>query len=144
MIRLLRNDGVRFAENKTMKFATLDPLEGDILHAEGSWENRDTEHLVAVVFGPQHGPVTAMQVEDCLRIASRRGYDELVFAGFSFDGAAQAIIQEGPNPRVRTHIAHINPDVTMGDLLKETPSTQLFTVFGMPRTELEETADGEY
>ena len=144
MIRLLRNDGVRFPDNRTLKFATLDPLEGDVLHAEGSWADDDTERLVAVVFGPQHGPVTAMQVEDCLRIASRRGYDELVFAGFSFDGAAQAIIQEDPNPRVRTHIAHINPDVAMGDLLKETPSSQLFTVFGLPRTTLEETADGEH
>ena len=144
MIRLLRNDGVQFPNNQTLKFATLDPIEGDILHAEGSWENDDTERLIAVVFGPQHGPVTAMQVEDCLRIASRRGYDELVFAGFSFDGAAQAIIQEDPNPRVRIHMAHINPDVAMGDLLKETPSTQLFTVFGMPRTELKETANDEY
>ena len=144
MIRLLRNDGVRFPNNQTLKFAALDPLEGDVLHAEGSWEDDDTERLVAVVFGPQHGPVTAMQVEDCLPIASRRGYDELVFAGFSFDGAAQAIIQEDPNPRVRIHMAHINPDVAMGDLLKETPSTQLFTVFGMPRTKLEETANGEY
>ena len=144
MIRLLRNDGVRFSDNQTLKFATLDPLEGDLLHAEGSWEDDDTERLVAVVFGPQHGPVTAMQVEECLPIASRRGYDELVFAGFSFDGAAQAIIQEDPNPRVRIHIAHINPDVAMGDLLKETPSTQLFTVFGMPRTALQETTNGEY
>ena len=144
MIRLLRNDGVRFPNNQTLKFATLDPLEGDVLHADGSWEDDDTERLVAVVFGPQHGPVTAMQVEECLPIASRRGYDELVFAGFSFDGAAQAIIQEDPNPRVRIHIAHINPDVAMGDLLKETPSTQLFTVFGMPRTKLEETTNGEY
>ena len=144
MIRLLRNDGVRFPDNQTLKFATLDPLEGDLLHAEGSWGDDDTERLVAVVFGPQHGPVTAMQVEDCLPIASRRGYDELVFAGFSFDGAAQAIIQEDPNPRVRIHIAHINPDVAMGDLLKETPSTQLFTVFGMPRTELQKTDNGEY
>ena len=128
----------------TLKFASLDPLEGDILHAEGNWEDDDTERLIAVVFGPQHGPVTAMQVEDCLPIASRRGYDELVFAGFSFDGAAQAIIQEDPNPRVRVHMAHINPDVAMGDLLKETPATQLFTVFGMPRTQLKETANGEY
>ncbi|RKU08619.1 site-specific DNA-methyltransferase [Candidatus Poribacteria bacterium] len=144
MIRLLQNDGIRFPNNQTLKFATLDSIEGDILHAEGSWENGDTERLIAVVFGPQHGPVTAIQVEDCLRIASRRGYDELVFAGFSFDGAAQAIIQEDPNPRVRTHIAHINPDIAMGDLLKETPSTQLFTVFGMPRTQLEETTNGEY
>ena len=145
MIRLLKNDGVRFAENKTMKFATLDPIEGDVLHAEGEWEtDDDKQRLVAVVFGPQHGPVTSVLVEDCLPIASRRGYDELVFAGFSFDGASQAIIQEDPNPRVRAHMAYINPDVAMDDMLKETPTSQLFTVFGLPRTELKTTDSGEY
>ena len=144
VIRLLRNDGVRFPNNKTLKFATLDPLDGDVLHAEGGWEDDDAERRVAVVFGPQHGPVTAMQVEQCLRAAYRFGYDDLVFAGFSFDGAAQATIQDDLNPNVRIHIAHINPDVAMGDLLKETPSTQLFTVFGMPRTKLEGPENGEY
>ena len=145
MIRLLKNDGVRFAENKTMKFATLDPIEGDVLHAEGEWEtDGEEQRLVAVVFGPQHGPVTSVLVEDCLPIASRRGYDELVFAGFSFDGASQAIIQEDPNPRVRAHMAYINPDVAMGKLLKETPTSQLFTVFGLPRTELKTTDSGEF
>ena len=144
MIRLLRNDGVRFPNNQTLKIATLDPLEGDLLHAAGEWKDDETERRVAVVFGPQHGPVTAMQVEQCLRAAYRFGYDDLVFAGFSFDGAAQATIQDDLNPNVRIHIAHINPDVAMGDLLKETPSTQLFTVFGMPRTELKETDNGEY
>ena len=144
VIRLLRNDGVRFPNNKTLKFATLDPLDGDVLHAEGGWKDDDAERRVAVVFGPQHGPVTAMQVEQCLRAAYRFGYDDLVFAGFSFDGAAQATIQDDLNPNVRIHIAHINPDVAMGDLLKETPSSQLFTVFGLPRTKLEETSNGEY
>ena len=144
MIRLLRNDGVRFPDNQKMKFAALDPLEEDILHAEGSWEGNDAERNVAVVFGPQHGPVTTMQVEACLPIASQRGYNQLIFAGFSFDGAAQATIQADPHPRVRIHMVHINPDVTMGDLLKETPSSQLFTVFGAPRTEIEMTGDGDY
>ena len=144
MTRLLRNDGVRFPDNGEMKFAALEPLEGDILHAEGSLENDAEERQVAVVFGPQHGPVTVMQVEECLRIAFRRGYDDLVFAGFGFDGAAQAVIQDDPNPRVRIHMAHIHPDVTMGDLLKETPSSQLFTVFGAPRTTIETSGEGEY
>ena len=137
MIRLLRDDGVQFPENKKQKFATLDPLEGGVLHAEGSWANGDADRRVAVAFGPQHGPVTVMQVEDCLPAASRLGYDELIFAGFSFDGAAQAIIQDDPNPRVRIHMAHITPDVVMDDLLKNTASSQLFTVFGLPRTTLE-------
>ena len=143
MLRLLRNDGVRFPENKVMNFAQLEPVEGDVIHAEGSWEG-DEERLVGVVFGPQHGPVTVMQVEQCLPIASRRGYSDLVFAGFSFEGAAQAIIQDDPNPRVRVHMAHINPDVAMGDLLKETPSSQLFTVFGLPRTSIRKTKDSQY
>ena len=71
MIRLLKNDGVRFPNDQKMKFATLDPLEDGILHAEGSWEDDDVERNVAVVFGPQHGPVTAMLVEECLPVASR-------------------------------------------------------------------------
>ena len=144
MMRLLRNDGVRFPDNRMLTFATLDPVEGDVLHAEGGWENDDAERRVAVVFGPQHGPVTAKQVEECLRAAYRRAYDDLVFAGFSFDGAAQAAIQADANPEVRIHIAHINPDVAMGDLLKETPSSQLFTVFGLPRTTVDPTDSGEY
>ena len=144
MLRLLRQDGVRFPNNQTMQFAALEPREGDVLHAEGSWAHAEGERNIAVVFGPQHGPVTSLQVEQCVRAAYRRGYDELIFAGFSFDGAAQAAIQADPDPELRIHIAHINPDVAMDDLLKETPSTQLFTVFGLPRTTLEETADGRY
>ena len=43
MIRLLRDDGVQFPEDKKQKFATLDPLEGGVLHAEGSWANGDSD-----------------------------------------------------------------------------------------------------
>ncbi|MBW2138940.1 MAG: site-specific DNA-methyltransferase [Deltaproteobacteria bacterium] len=148
MIRLLRNDGVRFPNNKEMKFKRLDPLEGDVLHAEGEWENgKEDERRVAVSFGPQYGPVTAKQVEDCLRVAYRRGYDEIVFAGFSFDGAAQAALQENqddPDSKVRAHLAHIRPDVNMDGLLKDTPSSQLFTVFGLPRTSVEPVEDNQW
>ena len=142
MIRLLR--GLQFADNQTLKFATLEPLTGTVLHAEGSWENDASERRVAVAFGPQHGPVTAMQVEECLRIAYQRGYDELVFAGFNFQGEAQAVIQADPNQSVRIHMAHIPSEATMGDLLKVTPSMRLFSVCGLPRTEVKMTEDGEY
>ena len=142
MIRLLR--GLQFADNQTLKFATLEPLTGTVLHAEGGWEDDTSERRVAVAFGPQHGPVTAIQVEECLRIAFQRGYDELVFAGFNFQGEAQAVIQADPNPKVRIHMAHIPSDATMGDLLKVTPSTQLFSVCGLPRTEVKMTEEDEY
>jgi len=144
MIRLLRQDGVRFPDNKVLRFERLDPLSHSILHAEGEWGNGTEPRRVAVAFGPQYGPITAQQVEQSLREAYRRGYDDLVFAGFTIDGAAQAIIQEDVNPEVRCHLAHIRPDVNMGDLLKDTPSSQLFTVFGLPRVRLEPTENGEW
>src|SRR5262249_7771989 len=54
------------------------------------------------------------------------------------DGPAQATIAEAQHPRLRVHIAHVRPDVNpgMAGLLKEQPGSQLFTVFGMPRTVL--------
>ncbi len=146
MLRLLRVDGVRFPNNKVIHFARLEPRGGDYLHAEGEWQTEDGQtHTVAISFGPQFGAVTSKQVEECLRVAYRRGYDDVVFAAFSFDDAAQAAIQaneEDSYARVRAHMAHIRPDVNMGDLLKETPTSQIFTVFGHPRTELRSTENG--
>ena len=155
IIRLLRNDGVRFQGNGKAMFTRLEPLsDGNILHAEGEWgpalgpdrgsEDPDNPRQVAVSVGPQYGPVTAKQVEDSMRTAFTRGYDALVFAGFSFDGTAQAAIEADPNPRVRMHMAHIAPDVSMHDLLKETRDSQLFTVSGLPRTKLIPLNGGEY
>ncbi|MDS4026467.1 MAG: site-specific DNA-methyltransferase [Candidatus Contendobacter sp.] len=144
MIRLLAQDGVRFPNNKTAAFSRLSPIGEDFLHAEGEWSNDDGQpRQVAVTIGPECGPVTAWQVENALTQAYRRRvYEDLVVAGFSFDAAAQALIQDDPNPQVRCHLAHIRPDVNMGGLLKDTPNAQLFTVFGSPRTRLEQTPDG--
>jgi adenine-specific DNA-methyltransferase len=146
MLRLLRLDGVRFADNKVVKFTSLEPLpNSSTVHAEGEWETGGAARRVAVSFGPQYGPLTAKQVEECLRFAYRRGYDDMVFAAFNIDGAAQGLIQEDPNPAVNCHLAHIRPDVNIGsDLLKDTANSQLFTVSGLPRVRLETNRDGEY
>lgn len=103
------------------------------------------ERRVAVSIGPEVGNVTAMQVEETLHAAGRRSFDDIVFAGFGFDAAAQAIIDADPNPRVRCHMALIRPDVAMGDLLKTQPGSQLFTVFSAPRVKgPTEQADNEF
>ncbi|MEW6033943.1 MAG: DNA methyltransferase [Chloroflexota bacterium] len=145
MIRLLREDGVRFPDNKVVKFRTLEALaDGSTLHAKGTWGNGDGERRVAVVFGPQYGPLTTRIVEEGVRIAARRGYDDLVFAAFSFDASAQVTIQEVEDPDIKLHMAQIRPDVNMGDLLKTTVSSQLFTISGSPRTRVEQQEDGEF
>ncbi len=154
MMRYLKLDGVRFPNNKEMHFGRLEPmLDGSTIHAEGRWSNGEADKdpegraNVGVVFGPQYGPVTAYQVEEAVRQANRRGYDHLVIAGFSFDGAAQAVIADASHPRLKVHAAHIRPDVNPGmeGLLKEQPGSQLFSVFGLPRTRVEgPNSDGEY
>jgi adenine-specific DNA-methyltransferase len=142
-------DGVRFPNNKEMKFTRLTRLIGQSggLHADGRWHSEgdadqdpEGKSHVTVGFGPQYGPVTAKQVEDLIRSANRQGYDALVVAGFSFDAMAQAAIDEAQHPKLKIHIAHIRPDINPGmkGLLKEQPGAQLFTVFGQPRTTLSE------
>lgn len=147
MMRLLKMDGVRFPNNKEMRFRRLEPLldGGFGLHAEGRWQNGekdpdpDGKANVAVVFGPQYGPVTAKLVEEARREAFRRGYEHLVVAGFSFDGAAQTARDEWSHPKLKVHFAHIRPDVNpgMAGLLKEQPGSQIFSVFGQPRTNVD-------
>jgi adenine-specific DNA-methyltransferase len=156
MIRLLRMDGVRFPNNKQMRFTRLEPILGGAsgLHAEGRWtpegekdDDLEGRAAVCVAFGPQYGPVTAMQVEELIRTANRRGYDDLLIAGFSFDGPSQAVIEEAQHPKLRIHMAHVRPDVNpgMNGLLKEQPGSQLFSVFGLPRTRLDgPDAEGQY
>jgi adenine-specific DNA-methyltransferase len=145
MIRLLREDGVRFPDNKILKFTTLEVLaDGSTIHAKGLWGEGEEERQVAVIFGPQYGPLTTRIVEEGIRIAARRGFDDLVFAAFSFDAQAQVTIQEVQDPAIKLHMAQIRPDVNMGDLLKTTVSSQLFTVSGSPRTRLEREGEGQY
>ena len=139
MYALLKETGVDF-EGERKRFQRLDRLEADIFHAEGQFEADD--RAIAVVFGPQHGPVTALQVEDCLAEA-RRSYDVLLFAGFHFEAEARAIIQD-EHRKLQTHLVQIAPDVAMDDLLRNTQSDRLFTVIGAPRTQVTRTANGEF
>jgi adenine-specific DNA-methyltransferase len=84
-------------------------------------------------------------VEEAVRTANRRGYDDLVFAAFGFDAAAQDAIEEASHPHLRVHMALIRPDVAMGELLKTQPGSQIFTLFSAPRVKPpERQPDGQY
>lgn len=158
MVRLMKMDGVRFPNNRQMTFSRLEPIyevgSSSAFHAEGRWvpageEDDDPEGdaTVAVVIGPQYGPVTSPLIVEAMRTAFRRGYTDVVFAGFSFDAAAQSEIEEYKDTKVKPHLAHIRPDVNpeMAPLLKEQPGNQLFTVFGLPRISVSPpNDDGEY
>jgi adenine-specific DNA-methyltransferase len=148
MVQHLRTDGLTFLDNQHRAFSHLEALfesgSGSLIHAEGSWDgdSGDKGNTVAITFGPQHGPVTALQLEEAIR--SSKQYDELVIAGFSFDAEAFAVAEEQSHPKLRVHLAQIRPDLNqaMQGLLKDTPNSQLFTVFGQPDVKVKETKDG--
>ena len=147
IVRLLKASGVDFAGNRNLKFRRLEPTSGvALVHAEGEWLNgSDQSGTVAVSIGPEAGNVAAMQVEEVIRHANRAGYDDVVFAGFGFDAAAQDAIQNASHPKLRLHMALINPDAAMGDLLKTQPGSQIFSVFSAPRVVgPKRLDDGEY
>lgn len=150
MVGLIRKDGITFPNNQHQDFGRLEPLyeesTGTLIHAEAIWNSSEESESnnIGITFGPQYGPVTAEQVGDIIR-AGRR-YDELVIAGFSFDAAALDAIKENQHPKQKIHIAHIRPDVSqaMDGLLKDTPDSQLFTVFGQPEIKVRLAKEGEY
>lgn len=147
ILLLLKREGVVFPGNRKMGFNELRSYDsgGTMINFEGEWMNGDKKaRKVAVSVGPQHGPVTGWQVENVIRTAYKHGFDDVVFAGFSFDAEAQAAIEDDANPQVKLHLAHISPDVLMGDLLKSTGSGQVFTVMGSPRITLLTEADESF
>ena len=148
VLRLLRASGVDFRDNRHVSFSRLEPVSGaSLLHADGAWAGTvdGNERKVAVSIGPEVGNMSAYQVEQAIRSANRRGYDDLVLAAFGFDASAQSAIEDDPNPDLRCHMALIRPDVAMDDLLKTQPGSQIFTVFSAPRAQLTgPNSDGEY
>jgi adenine-specific DNA-methyltransferase len=132
LVELLRKDGVTFPGNKKMKFENLISVRSGFIHAEGEPVEKNGLKKVAVSFGPPHGPVTVGQVQEGIREAHINGYNGIIFCGFAFDSSAMDV----KHPKVKVFYSHIRPDVLVGDLLKTTASSQLFTVFGEPDIEI--------
>ncbi|MBC7261894.1 MAG: site-specific DNA-methyltransferase, partial [Chloroflexi bacterium] len=145
MVNLLKQQGgVLFPGGKRLELQNLRLLNLGYLHAEAEAGQNGKALRVAISFGPQHGPVIAHQVQEAIPTAKINGYQVLIFAGFAFDPEAQALIQKAPVAGLQVHFANIAPDVLVGDLLKTTRASQIFTVFGQPDVRVEKQKDGTY
>ncbi|MCX6841723.1 MAG: site-specific DNA-methyltransferase [candidate division WOR-3 bacterium] len=146
MIGLLKLQGsVIFPKGRKMELTNIRPVSLGFLHAEAEAPspqpspngrgggNGDGKTLkVAISFGPQHGPVTAYQVQESTPAAKMNGYDVLLFCGFSFDPEARALIQKAPVKGLTVDFVNVAPDVLIGDLLKTSRASQIFTAYGEP------------
>lgn len=141
MLDLVRKSGVQFAGSRHLKVPSIRAVKGpyEYLHAEAESDMEGDPRRIAISFGPKHAPVTPMQVRDAL--TETRGYDWVIFIGFGCDPEARRMIDQGVHGR-QLDFANAAPDILVGDLLKTTKATKLFTVFGAPDVRVHKEGDG--
>jgi len=145
MINLLRlQGGVIFPKGRKMELANIRAVSLGFVQAEAESGQNGKTLKVAIGFGPQHGPVTAYQVQESTPAAKMNGYDVLLFCGFSFDPEARALIQKTPVKGLTVEFVNVAPDVLIGDLLKTGRASQIFTAYGEPDVRLTKGKDDTY
>ena len=145
-------------------FASFETYAGDYIQAIGE-RSGDTEGeaptRVAIAIGPQYGTVSPAYVKKAAREAiNAEDVDLLCILGFAFDAQVTGVTEDdgvtveasdegfanvaGARKlgRIPVLMVRMNADLLMGEELKKTGAGNLFTVFGEPDIEIEDTADG--
>ena len=140
----LRKSGVQNTfKNERLKFDRLESHAGAWIHATGDYTNGDGKtRRVAVTIGPEYGTVTPQQVKEAAKEAvSGIGFDILIVCGFAFD---PHVSEEAKRYGKLTVLpARMNPDLLIGDTLKNTGAGNLFMIFGEPDIAITRDADGK-
>ncbi len=137
----LLKSGVQTGEKGArVEFVNLDILpSGPEVQAVGEYKTNNGLKKVAVSIGPEFGSVDDDFIRDAATVAKKFA-DLLVVAATSFEASA---FSEGTQSNgLQIMKVKINPDLSMGDLLKKTGSGNLFLAFGEPDVKVKETKDG--
>jgi len=139
VIENLLKAGVQTGEKGArLEFVNLDILpSGPEVQAVGEYKTKDGLKKAAVAIGPEFGSVDDDFIRDAANVASRFA-DLLVVAATSFDASAHSVGQIA-NLSLQIMKVKINPDLSMGDLLKKTGSGNLFLAFGEPEVKVSTT-----
>ncbi|MFH0739922.1 MAG: site-specific DNA-methyltransferase [bacterium] len=123
-----------------VEFVNLDILpSGPEVQAIGEYKTNDGLKKVAVSIGPEFGSVDDDFIRDATTVAKKFA-NLLIIAATSFEASA---FSEGTQSNgLQIMKVKINPDLSMGDLLKKTGSGNLFIAFGEPEVKVKETKDG--
>gem|GEM_PF-2560775 len=126
-------------KNERLKFDRLESHAGAWIHATGDYTNGDGKtRRVAVMIGPEYGTVTPQQVKEAV---SGIGFDILIVCAFAFD---PHVSEEAKRYGKLTVLpARMNPDLLIGDTLKNTGAGNLFMIFGEPDIAITRDADGK-
>ena len=138
MIEILRKTPVlRLEGNRTVTLKGVRPPAKSLsLSAEAVIAN-GAEKPVAFVFGPENGAVSENLVYEAAREARAKNYTHLYVVGFAIQPNARELIEKCDSVvNIPATYVQATPDLIMSDLLKNTRSSQVFSVCGMPEAEL--------
>jgi adenine-specific DNA-methyltransferase len=100
-----------------------------------------SQRPVALVFGPENGAVSERLVFEAAREAHAKSYTHLYVIGFAIQPNARRLVEDCEEAiGVPATWVAATPDLTMGDLLKNMRSSQIFSVCGLPEVKLRKLA----
>ncbi|WP_439641468.1 site-specific DNA-methyltransferase [Nevskia sp.] len=130
IIDQLRTAGVQQAHKEDrITFTSLEPWPGDLVCAEGRYQESGTEKRAAIFIGPEFGTVARPDLVEGAREAGDAGFDVLIACAFNYDAHASEFSRLGRIPVLK---ARMNADLHMAEDLKNTGKGNLFVIFGEP------------
>jgi len=137
----LRTHGVQQgAKEDRLEFTHLAAWPGELIAAEGHFNEGDKTRRAGILLGPEYGALTRTDITAAAREASDARFDVLIAVGFAFDAHTTGLNRLGPMNIIK---AKMNPDLHMADDLKNTGKGNLFMVIGEPDIDIVEMADGQ-
>ena len=136
LLLALKSMGIPRSGAKPYQILELEPIEGiGSLQAQGVANLDGKQARFAVSIGPKFGPITIAQVQEAL--TSSIGYGLVVFAGFAVSPDAAEKLSIGKIGASPVSLLLANPDLLLGDLLKNTKSSQTFKLYAAPDVRLD-------
>jgi adenine-specific DNA-methyltransferase len=141
LLGALRSQGIPRPGKKPAKIESLSPLAlAGALQAEGVVDLESRLTRFAVSLGPRFGTITMAQVSDALQQSI--GFGLVVFAGFAVSADAQAQLATGKVGGTEVALLLANPDLLVGNLLKNTSSSQTFRLYASPDVNVARESEG--
>jgi adenine-specific DNA-methyltransferase len=137
----LKTAGVQQAhKDGQITFTSLTPWPGELVCAEGRYQEGSKDKRAAIFIGPEFGTVQRLDLVTAAREAADAGFDVLIACAFNYEAHTTEFNKLGGLPVLK---ARMNADLHMADDLKNTGKGNLFVIFGEPDIDLLREKDGK-
>lgn len=137
----LKTAGVQQAHKEDrITFTALTPWPGELICAEGTYQEGETDKRAAIFIGPEFGTVQRADLVAAAREAGDGGFDVLIACAFNYEAHATEFSKLGRIPVLK---ARMNADLHMAADLKATGKGNLFVIFGEPDIDILSEKDGK-